>query len=120
MAQRSPVITVAHEGSHVADYQAYLAGTGSDVPLFFTENRAYFVSSYMAESLGLKSYYPGADEKTQVSIIETGAGPAILQFSFGNNQQQRGWRHAEDDQLHYGRRSGWLSGLSGLGRLLGH
>ncbi len=48
---RNPSITVAHEGSHVVDYQAFLAGTGSDMRLFFTETRAYFVSSYMAQAL---------------------------------------------------------------------
>ena len=70
---RNLTVTIAHEGSHVADYQAYLAALVNEpevaavlnLQLYFTEDRAYTVSSYMAQALGLKSYYPekmGADQ----------------------------------------------------------
>ncbi len=70
---RDPLITIAHEGSHVADHQEYIQHSGEpnardnyDIPLWETEGRAYLVSSYMAQLLDKDSYYPGAEKKLQV------------------------------------------------------
>lgn len=69
---RDPVVTIAHEGSHVADFQDYLANRNSpnaaayDIPLYMGENRAYLVSSYMAQALGKDSYYPNQHRGTRV------------------------------------------------------
>lgn len=64
---RDPGVTIAHEGSHVADFQDWLAHRGMadeatyDITQYETETRAFFVSSYIAQGLGLKSYYPEAN-----------------------------------------------------------
>lgn len=66
---RDPVITIAHEGSHVADMQDYISHIGTqsesayDLTVWQTERRAYFVSSYMAQAMGKESYYPDAPDK---------------------------------------------------------
>jgi RHS repeat-associated protein len=71
-ADKNPIVTIAHEGSHVADFQDLLAHRGTpsessyDLTGYETEQRAYFVSSFMAQALNLKSYYPNADENRQV------------------------------------------------------
>jgi RHS repeat-associated protein len=72
-ADRNPIITVGHEGSHVADFQEYIANRGDpgltaayDIEAFFTEDRAYTVSSYLAQALGEKSYYPNANKDSQL------------------------------------------------------
>lgn len=56
------IISTAHEGKHVADFQAWLASPKAGGPTDLTdhalESRAYMVSSYVAQSLG-KSPHPG-------------------------------------------------------------
>lgn len=72
LSDRNPAVTIAHEGSHVADYQelANARGTSNepskDISLYATEQRAYFVSSYAAQALQISPYYPGAQRDEQV------------------------------------------------------
>jgi len=57
-------VTIAHEGVHVADAQTWvMAGEPNGGVLgalnlnhFFREERAWYVSSYIAEALGMKQY----------------------------------------------------------------
>ena len=71
-SDRDPGVTVAHEGSHVADFQNWLGSRGGpneaayDITQYETETRAFFVSSYIAQGLGLKRYYPNADKCTEI------------------------------------------------------
>ena len=71
--------TVAHEGRHVADAQAWVAGgecagCSSDIDHNARETRAWNVSSYMGQALNLRSVDPG----------------------FANTQVwNRGWRQAD-------------------------
>jgi RHS repeat-associated protein len=65
-------VTAAHEGRHVGDYQAWLdagrpAGGALDLNHYAQEQRAWYVSSYISEALGMKSYRPpGGGSEMQV------------------------------------------------------
>jgi RHS repeat-associated protein len=59
------IIDVAHEGSHVADWQAFNWGANDDFTQYETEQRAYLASSYAAQALG-KTYYPNRIEEVDV------------------------------------------------------
>jgi hypothetical protein len=64
-------VTLAHEGRHVADAQAWLnaghpAGGSTDLNHYAREQRAWFVSSYVAQALNLKSYGAGGGSEYNV------------------------------------------------------
>jgi hypothetical protein len=73
---------LAHEGRHVGDAQAWAAthslGGPTDLNHFAREQRAWYVSSYVAQALGMRSY---------------GAGGADY------NVWNRGWRAADRETL---------------------
>ena len=54
--------TVADEGRHVADANAWLGthctGCSTDLNHYFREQRAWYVSSVIAEALGMKNFAP--------------------------------------------------------------
>jgi hypothetical protein len=54
--------TVAHEGRHVADANAWLGthctGCSTDLNHYFREQRAWYVSSVIAQALGMKNFAP--------------------------------------------------------------
>jgi len=59
-------VTIAHEGRHVADAQAWVSAgepTGGDTDLnhFYREQRAWNVSSYVGQGLNLKKVSAGSD-----------------------------------------------------------
>lgn len=53
---------IAHEGVHAADFKGWLTG-GTDYSLKATEGLAWFVSSYVAQALGMRTYGPGGQAK---------------------------------------------------------
>jgi RHS repeat-associated protein len=59
------IIDLAHEGSHVADWQAFNWGADDDFTNYQTERKAYMASSYAAQALG-KGYYPNSIEEVDV------------------------------------------------------
>jgi RHS repeat-associated protein len=59
-------VTIAHEGRHVADAQAWvraghLTGGDTDLNHYFREQRAWSVSSYVGQGLNLKTVSAGSD-----------------------------------------------------------
>jgi RHS repeat-associated protein len=72
LSNRNPIITIAHEGSHIADFQELASARGTpnesnkDVDAYTTERRAYFVSSYMAQALNVSPYYPEESKDRQI------------------------------------------------------
>jgi hypothetical protein len=75
------IIDVAHEGSHVADNQAFNAthsggiydyGGSSDISEYETERRAYEVSSFAAQGLGKRSYPNNLEERPRLQVWNSG------------------------------------------------
>lgn len=61
----------AHEGQHVLDFMNWQLGGGPiggmlDLNHWFMEARAWSVSSYMAEALGMKSFGAGGGRRFEV------------------------------------------------------
>lgn len=77
-------VTVAHEGRHVADANAWLsthcAGCSTDLNHYFREQRAWYVSSVVAQALAMKSFAP------------KGGGPEYRVWN-------RGWKAADVQTL---------------------
>lgn len=91
------VTTLAHEGQHVADAQAFLAlpyqnGT-TDLTHYDREVRAFYTGAFAAEALGMKSYPSGAD----IKVWERGwreADRAVLMSKAVANYVGRGYPDA--------------------------
>ena len=75
------IIDVAHEGSHVADNQAFNAthsggvydyGGPTDISEYETERRAYEVSSFVAQAVGKGSYPNNLEDRPKLQVWNSG------------------------------------------------
>jgi hypothetical protein len=75
------IIDVAHEGSHVADNQAFNAthsggiydyGGPADISQYETERRAYEVSSFVSQAVGKGSYPNNLEDQPKLQVWNSG------------------------------------------------
>lgn len=79
----------AHEGSHVADFEAFNAGgSGSDITLYESETRGWLVGSYAAQALNMGSYPSRGDTKAYKrgwteAQVRSGVGQVLAGGGYG-------------------------------------